>query len=418
MEVGRLVGKASRALIVNGFVGTSVMALAWMPPAAIGVNLLGTTALIMGGTGQPFVNPFVRDPNVDGLPSYPFAQWGLTDADGQPAGYVKDVLDHYIIPNLPEGDDALTTKVVWNPNEIWPFIGSRTFDASVATGAAQLNNCLTSPQTCVSHVYPDGEAGDSNAFSVFGYSQSATAASQVKAALIEKYGDDPESAPQDINFTFIGNPNRPNGGLLERFTPWYFPIANISFNGSSPTNSPVVGDKFLYPTADIARQYDFFADFPKYPLNLLADYNALMGLLFLHLDYFNTSDAGTGYLDQGQIGDTHYYMISTPVLPMLIPLELFVPLPLLKVIDAPLRVLVELGYDRETDAGTPTTGQIFGPNIDLFKVAGNLITSVFVGMDDGEARLHAPTVVFVDQANSIRQLRAEVAGPATAPDLN
>ena len=85
-----MVGKASRALIVNGFVGTSVMALAWMPPAAIGVNLLGTTALIMGGTGQPFVNPFVRDPNVDGLPSYPFAQWGLTDADGQPAGYVKD----------------------------------------------------------------------------------------------------------------------------------------------------------------------------------------------------------------------------------------------------------------------------------------------------------------------------------------
>ena len=46
-----------------------------------------------------------------------------------PAGYVKDVLDHYIIPNLPEGDDALTTKVVWNPNEIWPLIGSRTFDA-------------------------------------------------------------------------------------------------------------------------------------------------------------------------------------------------------------------------------------------------------------------------------------------------
>jgi hypothetical protein len=112
------------------------------------------------------------------------------------------------MPNLPEGE-GVTTKVVWNPNEIWPFIGTRTFDASVATGAAQLNNCLTSPSTCVSHIYPGGEAGDSNSFSIFGYSQSATAASQVKAALIEKYKDNPESAPQDINFTFIGNPNRP-----------------------------------------------------------------------------------------------------------------------------------------------------------------------------------------------------------------
>jgi hypothetical protein len=48
------------------------------------------------------------------------------------------------------------------------------------------------------------------------------------------------------------------------------------------------------------------------------------------------------------MGDTNYYMISTPLLPMLIPLQLFVPTPLLKVIDALLRVLVELGYDRVT----------------------------------------------------------------------
>jgi hypothetical protein len=85
-----------------------------------------------------------------------------------------------------------------------------------------------------------------------------------------------------------------------------------------------------------------------------------MGLLFLHLDYFNTSDAGTGYLDQGQTGDTHYYMISTPVLPMLIPLELFVPLPLLKVIDAPLRVLVELGYDRDPRRARPPPPRFLG----------------------------------------------------------
>ena len=81
-----MVGKTSRALIVNGFVGTSVLALAWAPTAAVGVGLTGTTALIMGGTGQPFVNPYVRQANVDGLPSYAFAQSGLVDATGQPDG--------------------------------------------------------------------------------------------------------------------------------------------------------------------------------------------------------------------------------------------------------------------------------------------------------------------------------------------
>ena len=73
--------------------------------------------------------PYVRDADVDGLPSYPFAQWGLTDSNGQPAGYVRDVLDHYIIPNLPGAMMASPPR--WcGTNEIWPFIGSRTFDAS------------------------------------------------------------------------------------------------------------------------------------------------------------------------------------------------------------------------------------------------------------------------------------------------
>ncbi len=382
-------GKLSRSLGVIVFAMASVLTFGWASPAAVMVQLAGTTALIMGGTGQPLVNPFKQEASVGGLPSYGFATSGLVNGSGQPAGYVANAMDTYIRPNSPDGE-GFTTKVVWNPNELGPFLGSRSFDKSVATGVAQLDLCIRTPSACTSHIYPDGQAGVDGGFTVFGYSQSAYAASIEKRNLIDEYFED--GTTHDAKFVFIGNAARPNGGILQRLNPLYIPLLDLSFGGSSPTDSPVVGDNYLYPTADIARQYDFISDFPKYPLNLLADYNALMGLLFLHLDYFNTTDAGKGFLDQGQMGDTNYYMISTPLLPMLIPLQLFVPTPLLKVIDAPLRVLVELGYDRVTSPGTPTNSELFGPSVNIFTVAYNLIASVFVGIDDGIAELfNSPT---------------------------
>ncbi len=59
------------------------------------------------------------------------------------------------------------------------------------------------------------------------------------------------------------------------------------------------------------------------PLNLLPDINALMGITYLHLGgvYDNTSLTDSGVIDQGQYGDTHYYLISTDILPLLMPLE-------------------------------------------------------------------------------------------------
>ena len=76
-----MVGKVSRALIILGFVVASVMAFGWSSPATVAVGLLGTTALIMGGTAQPFVNPYNRQADVDGLPSYCFVLPGLVDAN-------------------------------------------------------------------------------------------------------------------------------------------------------------------------------------------------------------------------------------------------------------------------------------------------------------------------------------------------
>ena len=199
---------------------------------------------------------------------------------------------------------------------------------------------------CIAHVYPNGEGGTTDVYSVFAYSQSARIASLEKASLIKEYDPVDPGTIHHVTFVMNGNPNRPHGGILQTFKGLYIPILEVSFDGSTPTNSPVVDGEFLYPTADIARQYDGWTDFPLYALNLLADLNALAGIAYLHPDYF-TGDAanpvaGQPYLYQGQVGDTNYYMLATKRLPILLPLAAIgVPDPILTALDAPLRVLIE-----------------------------------------------------------------------------
>ena len=73
-----------------------------------------------------------------------------------------------------------------------------------------------------------------------------------------------------------GDPNVPNGGLYARFPGVYIPILDWSFNGPEPTNTK-------FDTVSITRQYDAFADFPLYPLNFIADLNAVLGFVYVHM---------------------------------------------------------------------------------------------------------------------------------------
>ena len=122
------------------------------------------------------------------------------------------------------------------------------------------------------------------------------------------------------------------------------------------------------------------------PLNLLAVMNAMMGVDYLHLGgtYDDTTLTDPGVVDQGQYGDTHYYLISTPVLPLLMPLENFGPLghALADTLDAPLRVIIESAYDRSKSPGEPTSWNIFYFP-DPVKFATDLAISIPTGLDNG-----------------------------------
>ena len=68
---------------------------------------------------------------------------------------------------------------------------------------------------------------------VEGYSQSAAIAVLEKTQLMDA-GQHP-----DVTFLLLGDLNRPNGGLDERFDGLYAPGAGLAFNGAEPTDAGI-----------------------------------------------------------------------------------------------------------------------------------------------------------------------------------
>jgi hypothetical protein len=360
------------AMVLGGVVG-----LAACPSMTTAVQMSAKTALIMGGTEHPLVNPNGRDASGD---------YWLVDPvySGQ---YVSDAGSLYVEPAGGAGEQYRMVAT-YTPEEFFPVFGKTSFDASVATGVAGLDSCLEGTG-CVSRTMPGGP-DETSGFVVFGYSQSARVATVEKRDLIERYGADnpnavgPEDAP-DVAFVLIGNPNRPNGGVMQRFSGLYIPILGVTFDGATPTDSDLDGDgDHEFETVDIARQYDGWADFPLTPLNGLATVNAVAGIYYLHGDYMA---AGPAY-EQGTHGDTTYYIIPADRLPILMPLDqVGVPSPLVTALDQPLRVVVEWGYDRDPDSvGTPKGAQLI-PLKNPVTGAVDLAIAIPTGWDDAVAEV-------------------------------
>ncbi len=79
--------------------------------------------------------------------------------------------------------------------------------------------------------------------------------------------------------------------------------------------------------------------------------------------------------------NTEYYLIPTDRLPLLMPFTGIVPEPILDAADAPLRAVVELGYDR-SDYGKPTTAGI-APAVNPVTVATQLTDATIQGAKTG-----------------------------------
>jgi hypothetical protein len=245
---------------------------------------------------------------------------------------------------------------LFTPEGLYPVTGIKNLpvNMSVSQGVTILQSAINQ------QLFPtSGTAAPSVA--VLGYSQSAVISSLVMQNLAS--GNYPFQVPStsQLGFTLLGDPMNPNGGLLERFVGLTLPSLGFDFYGATPPNTP-------YNTAIYTLEYDGFADFPQYPIDVLSDLNAVLGIQYVHGTYAsinpNALPPGDTMIElpgsatlPGGTGATNYYMVTQPNLPLLDPVRAIPVIgnPIADLVQPDLSVLVNLGY------GSTTQGWSTGP---------------------------------------------------------
>jgi hypothetical protein len=314
-----------RSLIIALLAGASMVLVAWVSvPISRADNPDDTlNALMMGGTGMPTPSEFWQDT------------------------IVTDYID-------PATGQNYTPVMVPTPESL--------SSTTVPIGLADLQAVMAQQ--------PAGQP-----YVVEGYSQSADIVVAEKSELMQT-GQHP-----DVTLLMLGDPDRPNGGIDERFVGMFTPGLGMGdLTGAEPTDAGI-------PTIDIANQYDWVADYPQFPIDPVADLNAILGLIYGHAAYGDgplpeevpsiwppSAPLSGPFADEYVLGsteivkqvdgDTTFYFIPTTELPLLDPLRsLGVPESVLNIFQPALQVIVEAGYDRSIPFGDPTPAELI-PTID------------------------------------------------------
>lgn len=319
-----------------------------------------TVSLVMGGSGNP-----------------------IPDAE-----YITNVLN-FATPQF----GPTSPRALFTPQQLYPLTGEKSLvlNTSVSQGVTMLHRAIL------------GEIAQGNSVVVNGYSQSAIVASLEMRQLATMAG---APTADQLGFVLLADPMNPNGGLFSRFAGLALPSLGLDFLGATPSDT-------IYPTSIYTHEYDGFADFPRYPLNIVSDLNAVAGIALVHTDtpMINPQTLPPGDLVQlptspGYTGNTSYYMILGEHLPLLAPLRAIpvVGPALADLVEPDLRMIVNLGYGdphygySTTPADVPTPFGLF-PAFDPVHLTGDLV----VGGQQGFATATTDLMT---------------AAPATQPDLS
>ena len=272
------------------------------------------------------------------------------------AKYGDTVMNYYITY-----DTLGTQQLLFTPEGLYPITGVKSlpFDTSVDQGIQILSDSLSK--------LPAGTP-----VTVFGYSQSAVMSSLLQGGYTIKVdGQDvkfsvPAGVQDSINFVLVGNEMNPDGGFFSRFSGRNMPMFSltslgIDFYGATP-GAPVPATGVEYPTTNYTREYDGFADFPRYPINFLADLNAGLGIVYVHPQYtptitqaqcaekafclLQTEVEAAQPLPSTKPATQQYFFIPTENLPLVQPLRAipFIGNPIADLLQPALKVLVNFGY--------------------------------------------------------------------------
>ncbi|MGC1803777.1 MAG: PE-PPE domain-containing protein [Mycobacterium sp.] len=361
--------------------------------------------LVLGGSGLPIPTaPYVDAADLAYINGWAPVQFPATYpgvlANGvfTPEGLypVTDAGVHQLLLNYPSGDFTGYDVVTKLPITISDLPDQ---SSSVGQGLTILND----------NILANVAAGDVS--TVFGYSQSA-AISSLEMGILQT-----EQVPtSDVNFVLIGDVSAPNGGLLERFNgfettsgqttvdPLQLPSLGFNFDGATPDDG--------YTTAVYSLEYDGFADFPRYPLDFLADLNAFLGIAELHGTYLNQAAGLPGGPTEAEITgatplttdpaygtDASYFMIDQN--PPLVTLLSNIPVvgkPLADLLGPDLTVLINLGYGgdnlgySDAPANVPTPFGLF-PDVNPTTLANELVTGAQLGFQQFGSDLSNPAAL-------------------------
>ncbi|MCB0925949.1 MAG: PE-PPE domain-containing protein [Mycobacterium sp.] len=347
-------------------------------------------ALIIGASGIPLPRPF----------------------------YVDRAMSYYVLPNTPPGitpiPQALFTPEGFYPLTPYPYIKVLPINVSVDQGSQILYDEILQ------------QVANQNTVTVFGYSQSAVISSLMMnpdyAGCVNTptCGLDPETP---VNFVLVGNEMTPNGGIFARLPGLNLPSLGIPFYGAALEDS--------FPVANYMLEYDGFADFPQYPLNVLSTLNALLGMGLVHTRYtLITPEQLALQVERPTTSVTQkYYAIPTEDLPLLAPIRLIPVIgnPIADLLQPALRVIVNLGYGDPDQgwslgyANVPTPIGVF-PDVDWGETIQRFFDGVAQGVNDFMADITPGGSMWREleshATGAAEALTAMAAGLTTPPTLN
>jgi hypothetical protein len=324
--------------------------------------------------------------------------------------YIHGAMEFFVKPTTLCGVQDCTVEPVMTPEEFWPFSGvdDMTIDQSIARGLSSVDDALLREL-----------ADTSDPIVAFGDSQSSAILTMEK----DRLAGLPDELKKRMVFVLVANPNRPNGGLLERIAPYTIPVIDLTGSGATSTSTGI-------KTIDIACQYDGIADFPRYPLNVFAMLNLIAGAA-IHSSYITgpveyteqeLDDASESPGNQQTYGDTVYITIPAKQLPLVVPLRSFgkwagltmFTTPLADLAEPTLRVLVELGYDRSIPYGQPAKFGLI-PTVDPASLVFDLSSAVHSGIDTALSDVGVKTPAAAPPATPVTAAQSTRVAAGAAP---
>lgn len=302
-------------LLPVAFVLTVLLGVGMTFNNAVSVTPTATVIMVPGTKGAA---PFSTKPTYPAPPELlqqELQGWVFAQAGNDPAKWLTD--------GYPASAGALT-----NLND--PSMGD-----SIAIGVVKFDELVNAT--------PGEKVG-------FGYSQGAVVIKRWLNA--NANGANPNAPPaSELTIVLIGDPSRPNGGVMARMPGLYIPFLDVRLDGATP--------KTQYQTIIVTREGDFFADMPIDPLNPLP----WLGMVLnpeIHGDYMqvDVNDTNNIVTHDGNITDifvpSKHTLVLNPVYDLAAKAGL-TETPVLDSVDRLLRIINDSAYDRTTAA--PTTFQ-------------------------------------------------------------